>query len=235
MPVSIILIEPKTSGNIGAIARVAKNFGYSEIVLIEPKCSIDEDAKKRAMHASDVLENAKIKTKKYLGTYDLLIGTTAQVGSNYNVSRAPLTPKDVARRIHSSKYVNKKKIGIVFGREDDGLHNDEIEMCQMIMKIPTSSKYPTMNLSHSVAIVLYEIFLAQANIRKEKPLDIVYPTKKEYDILFKRLCKDIKMLGIRDEKAETQKKVWKRIFAKAILTKRELVTIHGFLKKVEEK
>ena len=84
--ISIILIEPEISENIGFVARVMKNFDFKDLILINPKCDLDK-ANKTAKHAKDILKKAKIKKISFLKKFDFLIGTTAILGTDYNISR----------------------------------------------------------------------------------------------------------------------------------------------------
>ena len=103
--IDIVLIQPKTPGNIGAIARVMKNFGFANLILINPDCEIDFDAKSRAKHAKDILENARVENFDFLNIYDYKIGTTARLGSDYNIPRSPLTPTELSKKINSLENV----------------------------------------------------------------------------------------------------------------------------------
>jgi len=150
--IHIILMEPENPGNLGAIARVMKNFGFMSLILINPKLEVDETARCRAKHAQDILDNAKIKDVSYLKKMDLLVGTTAKVGTDYNIPRSPLSPKDLAAKVNP-----KQKIGLLIGREGIGLTNEEIMMCDFTVTIPANPDYPTLNISHALAILLYEL------------------------------------------------------------------------------
>jgi TrmH family RNA methyltransferase len=224
--ISIILIEPENAGNIGAIARVMKNFDVIDLILINPKCNhLDPEANIRAKHAKDILKKAKVKNFNYLKQFDYLIGTTAILGTDYNVPRTPLTPVELAETIRG----NDGKIALVFGREGQGLRNKEIEICDFIVTIPTSKTYPTLNLSHSVAIILYE--LQKSDRIKEK---IRFADKREKDILLKHIDKAIDGLNFATkEKKATQRYVWRRFVGKAMLTGREISALFGFFKKLQ--
>ncbi len=152
--VSVILVEPENPGNIGAVARVMKNFGFSDLRLVNP-CEINEVSYARATHAKDILDNAKIFDSFEKATKDLsfLIATTGKLRS---VSKHVIKPWEIP------KYEN---IGIVFGRESIGLLNEEIEKCDLVVSIPTS-KYKVLNLSHAVGIILYEIFKNRVEFKK---------------------------------------------------------------------
>lgn len=226
--ISIVLIEPKTQGNLGAIARVMKNFEFDELILINPKCKTGKEAIKRAKHAKDILQNAKIKNINYLKNFDYIIGTTAVLGTDYNIPRSPLMPEELAKKIVKIK---NSKIAILFGREDTGLTTEEIRRCDFIVNIPASKNYKTLNISHALAIILYEIFnLKNKNITKEK---FIPASKKEKEQILKMVGKILdKMEFATKSKKETQKKVWKRIIGKGMLTKREAFALMGFLKKL---
>ena len=161
--ISVAILEPKTPGNVGAVARVMKNFGFRELIVINPQCDIlADEALARAKHAKDVLKKAKIiKSLKSL-KYDYLIATTGKTGGSYNVTRLTVTPEQVSEEIPR----NAKTV-LLFGREGIGMTNEEIEGCDIVVNIqtPGSSNYRTLNLSHAVAVVLYEL-----SKHKQKPL-----------------------------------------------------------------
>lgn len=224
---SVIIIEPENPGNVGAIARSMANFGFKELVLINPKCDITcDEATSRAMHGRSILKKAKIKDKDYFDRFDYLIATTAKLGTDYNIPRSPLNPREVAGKISEVK----GSIGIVIGRESTGLTNKEIRRCDFVCAIPAHKKYPTMNISHALTIILYEIFLA---IGEEKIGKQILPAgKKEKDAFFRELFALLDDMEFSTkEKRETQKIVWKKLIGKSFLTKRELFALFGFIKK----
>jgi TrmH family RNA methyltransferase len=230
--ISVVLIEPETAGNIGAIARVMKNFEFNDLVLISPKCKhLSKEALDRSTHAKSILKNAKVKKINYLKTFDYLVATTAKLGTDYNIPRSPITPEQLGDKL--SKINPKLKIGLLIGREGSGLNNKEISMCDFIVTIPSSKKYPTMNVSHATSLILYEIFKKQT--KKKNNDHIISATKKEKQVImgyFNKVLNKIKFST--KEKKQTQKTVWKRIFGKAFLTKREAFAVIGFLKKLKK-
>ena len=226
--ISIILVEPELSENVGFIARTMKNFDFKELILIKPKCDLDK-AVKTAKHGKDILKKAKIKKFDYLKNFDYLIGTTAMLGTDYNIPRNPISPEQLSEKL---KKVDLKKIniGILIGREGIGLKNNEIDMCDILVSIPASKKYPTLNISHATSIILYELF----KTKKEKSTShISFATKKEKKVILDYLNKILNRLEFKTkEKKQTQKKVWKRIFGKALLTKREAFSVMGLFRKL---
>jgi TrmH family RNA methyltransferase len=226
--ISIILVEPETPGNIGAIARAMKNFGFDDLILVNPRCNhLSKEALDRSTHARSILKKAKIKDKRYLQKYHTLIATTSILGNDYNIPRNPITPEQLSEKLSNTK----KNIGIVFGREGNGLTNKEIEMCDFSVTIPTSEKYPVMNLSHSAAIILYEISKRQHMSRISSKIPLA--AKKEKDVIMQYFDKLFDQIEFSTkEKKTTQKIVWKRIIGKSFLTKREAFAVIGFLRKL---
>jgi len=228
--ISIILLEPKKPGNVGAVARVMKNFNFSDLVLINPKCDIkSKEAVDRAVHAKNIIENAKIKNISYLKNFDYLVATTGKLGTDYNIPRSPITPAQLADKLSKIK---KVKIGLLFGPESYGLSNKLILQCDFVVTIPSSLKYPTLNLSHSVGIILYELF--QKSKERKQGEQIIPMAKKEKEHLLKIIYNKLdKMHFTTKEKKETQKLIWKRILGKAMLTKREAFALFGFFRKIK--
>ena len=231
--ISIILIESENPGNIGAVARAMMNFGLKELVLANPKANpLDQESRNRAKHAQIVLRKAKVVDITFLKTFDYLVATTGTLGTDYNISRSPLHPEQLAEKL-SSINTAKTKIGIVFGRESTGLSNKEIALCDFVVTIPTTKSYPILNLATSVAIICYELFKTS---RQKKVSSHYHPsTKKEKEVIMKRIDHILGQMSFATkEKKETQRKIWKRILGKSFLTRREAFALIGFLKKLEK-
>jgi len=217
---NVILVRPETAGNIGAVARAMANFDIKNLILVDPKCKhLSHEARKRAKNAQDVLENAKVVSK--IPKMDYVIATSAITGEKYN-PRSPLTPKQLCQIIPA-----KGKIGLLFGPESSGLTKEEVLGADFVVTIPSSKKYSTLNLSHSVAVILYELFKKEENIHELASL-------KDKEVLLDHINKiidrmDFPTLG----KKETQRIIWKRLVGKSFLTKREAFVLMGFFKRVK--
>lgn len=230
----IILVEPEIAGNIGAIARVMKNFRYERLVLVQPQCDITSaEAKNRAKHANDVLENATVVSSlnELTKEYDYLIGTTGAIGNDYNIKRSPLTPRLLARKV--GHFTSKAKAGLVFGRESQGLSNDELSQMDFVVHIPTHEVYPIMNLSHAVAVILYEIYVQKNNEKMNKKFTPI--TMKDKKILLEMIDSILDSMHFQkgEDQKETQKLVWKQLLGKAMLTRREAFALMGFFRKLQ--
>jgi len=230
--ITVVLVRPSTPGNIGAIARSMANFGFYNLILIDPKCVIDEEARNRAKHAQKILDNIKIEKtlKKALSSFSVSIATTGIVGTDYNIPRVPMLVETVCEKIVNSK----GKIALIFGPEDTGLSNEELELCNYTATIPTSKQYSVMNLSHAVTIFLYELS-KKANsqfITKDYPM----VTGKEKDALENAMTSVINSVTYRTPfEMRTQQLVWKRVLGKAMITRREAFAMIGLLKKLANK
>ncbi|MBS3170213.1 RNA methyltransferase [Candidatus Woesearchaeota archaeon] len=221
----IIAQDFQTPGNIGALARAMKNFEFANLVLLNPKCNhLDKESLDRATHAKEILKNAKII--KNLDDYDTIIGTTAILGTDFNLQRNPITPEQL------SKMTFKGKVGLIIGREGDGMHNEELLKCDIIVTIPTSKKYPTMNVSHAATIILYELFKRS---KAEKVGDSIrHATKEDKERIYKLVNETLNKLDFASEsKKNTQRLIWKKLIGKSNLTKRELMILYGFLRKIK--
>ena len=232
---SIVVVEIEHAANLGAICRAMANFGFKDLVLINPKCKkTDEDAILRAKHSAvPILQNARISDFAVLDTFDCIIGTTARTGTDYNIPRSPFTPEQMAEFIENNNLIKDKKIktALLIGREGQGLTNEEIRRCDCLVTIPTEYEYPAMNISHAVGVLLYEINkkLGTAQIQEK----FVKATAKEKEVIMKVLEQAIHKMDFKSEdKRETQRQLWRRMVGKSALTKREAFALIGFLRKI---
>ena len=134
-----------------------KNFGLSNLHLVNPLTQLGSHGRARGGHAQDVLDSA-ISNESLLEALeglDLSVGTTAQRSfSEANLLRKSMTVRDLKSVVQNSSGT----VGLVFGREGTGLNNAELGLCDGIVSIPTADEYQTLNLSHAAAIVFYELY-----------------------------------------------------------------------------
>jgi TrmH family RNA methyltransferase len=228
--IEVILVEPKNQGNIGAIARTMGNFGFERLVLVNPP-ELGEEAFNRSVHAKGILEKARIceTFEEAMEGLSYVAGTSSDISTGKkNPARNFMTPREftaVARGYEGD-------IGIAFGREDFGLVNDEVKLCDSLIYIPTSSAYPSMNLSHACAVVLYELFADgfKADIAARAGANEV--ERKKFYETFDELLERIKY---KEHKKEKTRAMFKRIIGRAMLTRWEFYTFMGVMKDIEEK
>ena len=155
--IKIVLVGTTHPGNIGAAARAMKNMGILNLVLVEPKEFPSDVATYRSKAAKDVLEMAVVFSdlKEAVSDCELVIGTSAR---GRTIPWPLLNPKEAANEVSNAAVSNK--VAIVFGREDRGLTNEELGLCNMHVHIPSDPEYSSLNLSQAVQILVYEIRVA---------------------------------------------------------------------------
>ena len=155
--VKVVLVGTTHPGNIGAAARAIKNMGIYNLALVKPKEFPSDIAIYRSKAAKDILENAEI----YESLEDAIAGCKLVVGTSARARSVPwpvFNPRDAAEEM--SKISKQGNVAIVFGREDRGLTNDELGLCNFHVHIPSDPNYSSLNLSQAVQILAYEIRLA---------------------------------------------------------------------------
>ena len=148
---SITVVGAEYPVNLGYTARLMKNFGVGKLYLIDPRCDM-RAASVYASHGSDILEDAEVVTlAKVREGHDFLLATTAiRARRGSNVSRTAVKPEEAVARV-----IAAKSASIVFGRDTTGLTNEELALCDLVTTVDTQTDYKTLNVSHSVAILLY--------------------------------------------------------------------------------
>jgi len=175
MPYSVVLVSPRYDENVGSVARAMKNFGLKDLRLVNPQADWKGGkARSRAMHGQGLLKKARLypSLKAALKGVEVSVATTAKTTRQSNVFRSPLSPEEFF-----SAHSPKEKIALVFGCEPDGLDNEDIRLCDVVVSIPCHRDYPTMNLAMSASVIFYEAFkhasqhtahkAAGENIRKQ--------------------------------------------------------------------
>ena len=233
---SVILMEPENAGNIGAIARVMKNFECSNLILINPLADpLSLEARVRSKHGMDVLEKSKvISSLNELDSFDFLIGTSAHIGGDHNPLRIAISVEEMIGNLRTLS----GKIGLLFGREGHGLTNDELNKCDLFVSIPSSPDYSTLNLSHSVGIFLYELYkMKQAvtpnvTLFREANRTELDQLSSQYEAIIQFLNENIKKFN--DQRKLDAVRVFTNILGRAFISGREAFTLIGVFRHVLE-
>ena len=150
----VVLVETSHPGNIGAVARAMKNMGVTELVLVRPEAFPHEKAFARSSGASDLLDGATV-----VDTLDEAISDCVEVIGASARSRSltwpVLNPRDCAGQVCNR--LGQGKVALVFGREDNGLSNEELQRCHYHVQIPANPDFSSLNLAMAVQVVTYEI------------------------------------------------------------------------------
>ena len=241
---SVVLNMPEHAANIGAIARLMKNFDFELLIIYNP----NEKAEKIrsyhtqgfAMHGKEILFNAEIITienqinhlsgfKELMNRFDIKIATTAK-GMHYtNIRRLATFPAELTLPISEKPL----KIALVFGRESHGLTNDEIEMTDLVIRIPSNEDYPTLNLSQACGIVFYEIYKKIHNLEIGRgPKPVLLANKQDKQMLYNLIKNLITNIRIRTYRKENVFFAFKNVFERAFISKKELNHIIGVFSKM---
>jgi len=241
---TVVLVRPESAGNVGSLARIMKNFNFKNLVIYNPIESKENifsyESQGFAMHGKEVLLGADIieidneadhitEFAKFIKQFDLVIATTAKGKRYTNVKRLAIFPESLSIPA-SEKPLN---IAVLLGKESRGLTNEEIELADINLRIPTGNEYPTLNLSHAGGIILYEIFkkINVLNIgRGENP--VLLADKEDRIVLYKFINILLEKVKTKEYKKEMAYHAFKNIFERALMSKKELSLITGLFSKL---
>ena len=224
MSITVVLVQPQTAGNVGAVCRLMKNFGVSDLVLLDPQCELDEEARRRAKHAVDVLEASRTVATwdEAVSGCELVVGSTAIRGSERNVLRSHIGPRLLGERLAGAK----GRVALVLGREGEGLHSDELERCELVVTIPASPEYGTLNISQAAAVILYEVWVGSQ--LDEEPFELAGAEEK--DVILRSADTLMEKFAFTELRAHKIRLVLRRVLAKSSLTRQEAFGLAGFFR-----
>lgn len=221
--IRFVLVEPSHPGNIGAAARAIKVMSWQNLYLVNPKKFPDDIAIARAAGAKDIL-NKTVVVKQLLQAIedcDLIFGTSTR-------NREMSLPQTSSRNLHKLlKKENKQKIAILFGRESNGLSNEELNYCHHQIYIPANPSYSSLNLASAIQIIAYELanFFQQTNDLLEP--SVHWATSKDYFIFYHYLSNWLPKIGF--ERNSVLNKI-KNIFNRSKLSREEIHLLMGIFK-----
>lgn len=218
--IRIVIVGPKYEGNVGAIARSMANFDLKELYLVNP-CELGDDAYRRSKHGSSILDDVHIvdTLEQAVEGCFMVVGTSGvTTKGDRNYTRVPVSVREFAQ--HCRGY--PEKIAVVFGREDIGLLQDELNMCDVLIHIPTGEEYPIMNLSHAANIVMYEFFMAEETPRRPEPADY-----HEKCLMFDFFGDLLDAIDYPVNRRDSTSVMFRRMMGRAVPTKYEYNTIMG--------
>lgn len=218
--IRIVLVGPKYEGNIGAIARSMANFDIKELYLVNP-CEIGDDGYRRAKHGSDILDNAVSVCSVDEAVKDcfMVVGTSGIITKgDRNFTRVPVPVSEFAQQ--TAGY--EEKIAFLFGREDIGLLQEELNRCDVLISVPTSEEYPILNISHAATIIMYEMFNKMRAPRRPEPADA-----HEKQLMFDFFLDLMDAIDYPEQRRDGTAVMFRRMMGRSIPTKYEFNTIMG--------
>ena len=226
MQVRVVLVEPEHEGNIGSMARIMKNFGFTDLWIVNPKTQIGSEARAYASHADDILRRLKIVTtlERALKGCSQIVGTTAIPGQRpSNVLRVVLSPEEYAQKTRSSD----ERTCLVFGRESTGLSNKELDRCDAIITIPANKDYRTLNIAAASAIVLYELYKHMHSAKKAfQPVDS--HSRARLIDYFEKLTR---LIGAPSHRRTKAVRAFRNVISRGLLSNREALLLIGIIRR----
>jgi tRNA/rRNA methyltransferase len=188
-----ILVKPQLGENIGACARSLKNFGFSKLNIVSPKqVWPNNKAKVTSVGAYDIIKKTKIFNNTYdaIGNFDIVISLSAR---KRVINKSHISITQFLKIIKTKK---NTKFGLMFGPEASGLSNDDLSLSNYVLQIPTSKNFKSLNLSHSLTVICYEIFkLLNAKKFEKEGKNIKISSKKKISSLVFHLKKLLEKKG----------------------------------------
>jgi len=235
--IKIVLSHTTHPGNIGATARAMKVMGMSKLSLVKPKRFPCAEATERASRANDLLLNAEQfeSVDEAVQECRLVVGTSAR---HRTLSNPVLTPRELVQKIVDEP--QRVPVAILFGTENSGLTNEELQLCHYQLYIPTNPDYSSLNLAQAVQLIAYELWLGLGeNVPHKPPHKAEKPdpllTAEETSGVIQHLKDTMARTGyLRPETAKYIDQRLYRIINKAALTRSEMNLLRGFLSSVDK-
>lgn len=236
--IRIVLVNTSHPGNIGATARAMKNMGLSSLYLVAPKEHPTLEAYRRSVGAIDVLDNAVVvkDLNQAISACVWVAGTSARLRT---IEWPIFEPRECVQQC--IEHLELGEIAIVFGRENNGLTNDELEKCNALLHIPTNAKYSSLNLAAAVQVVCYEFRLAlieeiQTKTNSKKHREDVLASSDQLDGMYQHLYEALGALDFfGTNNPDVVMRRLKGLFNRAKTTQREVSIVRGICSAIQGK
>jgi tRNA (cytidine32/uridine32-2'-O)-methyltransferase len=227
--VRIVLIDPSHPGNIGSVARAMKNMALSDLTLVRPRSFPHPESDALAAGADDILANARVvgSTAEAIGDCGFIAGTTSRPRSYYWEFT---TPRDVAERIVGLPEENRA--ALLFGSERYGLGTEDLNFCNVLVRIPANPDYCSLNLAMSVQLLAYEIFMAREQPRSRVQLELPLAPSGDVEHFYAHLHQVLNEIDFEDRTGHLMERL-RRLFNRAQLDRNELNIMRGILSAVQ--
>jgi TrmH family RNA methyltransferase len=228
---AVVVVDAETPGNVGTIARAMKNFGLTELKLVDPpELDPDGEAYGFAGHArEDVLPNAETVTLESVIASNYTVGCTAITGedSRRHVRFPFATPRELADELRAVD----APVALVFGREGRGLDNEELARLDRVCSIPASADYPVLNLGQAATILLYELRGLTIETTQLPDVERERAAEAEIERFHDFVGTFLDASGYREVKREKTRRLIRRLVGRAHPTDREIHTLLGALRR----
>ncbi|MGH7872513.1 MAG: RNA methyltransferase [Candidatus Binatia bacterium] len=227
--IRIVMVRPRGSGNIGSVARAMKNTGANDLAIVGEARTESFWAKAMAVHGRDILAEAKCYStiREAIADCTLVVGTTCRSGLYRSHSQSP---REIAPAMVAA--ARNGKIALLFGPEDHGLSNKDLEHCQLLLTIPTHPDYQSLNVAQAAVICLYEFYVA--SLAPAQGDDIHRAEAENIERLFDIMRNSLLKIGFLDsENPEHMLLAFRRIFGRAGLEEKDVRILTGMFRQIE--
>lgn len=236
--IKIVLVNTSHPGNIGGVARAMKNMGFNQLVLVDPQEFPSDKATARSSGATDILENAQVVTtlQEAIENCQYVVGTSAR---QRHIPWPIVDPRELVAQLTPILSAGKaeRPIAVVFGREDRGLTNEELHLCNSHVHIPSIETFSSLNLAAAVQVICYEFRMASLGKSKaeEAPTwgtdwDIELASAGDIERFFQHLEKTLVDIEFLDPENPRQLMTrLRRLFMRSRLDQVEVNVLRGIL------
>jgi TrmH family RNA methyltransferase len=227
--VRIVLVDPSHPGNIGSVARAMKNMALSELTLVRPRSFPHAESNALAAGADDILAGARVvdTVQEAIGDCGFVAGTTSRPRTYHWEF---VTPRDVAGRI--VELGADDRAALLFGSERYGLSTEDLNHCNVLVRIPANPAYCSLNLAMSVQLLSYEIFLARESPHSIVQLESPLASSGELELFYAHLRQVLDEVRFEDRTGYLMERL-RRLFNRTQLDQNEMNILRGILSAVQ--
>ncbi len=229
--VRVILVEPQGDRNIGSVARAMMNFGFSRLLLVNPQVDhLGDEARKMAVRAAPLLEQAQVcaDLPEALSGCRLAVGTTRRFGK---YREDFIAPEQLAESLAPAA---GEEVALVFGREDKGLLTSELDLCQLLMTIPTRDELPSMNLAASVVLCLHALARDLDAVSADTPKGDPPASSDELENMYLHMRRTLTEIEYLDpQNPDHILRAFRRLFGRTTLDRREVKILQGLWSRID--
>jgi TrmH family RNA methyltransferase len=226
---AVVLVRPHVPGNLGSVARAARNFGVLDVRLVEPACVPDEEAHRLASGADELLEGMRRHPTlvEAVGEFDVVVATSSLRG---RAERRWLSLAELP--VFLTSLSNGARVAYVFGPERSGLTEEERSRASATVNVPTDPVFPTMNLAHAVAVLLAVHRTFSPSVSSAARGDDLAPAR-EVEAAIGHWDRALDAIGFYDTgHRERSLRDWRSIIAGRPLTAREVALLRGVANRI---
>lgn len=231
--VRVVMVNTTEPGNIGAAARAMKNMNLSKLYLVNPKAHPSATATARASGADDILSQAVVcaSLEEALSGVHLVIGASAR---QRNIKWRQMDVVGACAQIKQATSTEGREVAVVFGTENSGLSNEELDLCQILMTIPGNPNYFSLNVASAIQVFAYQHYVYNTTTEFEKSTNEL-ASNVELEGFYAHLAQVLEHIDYFEEKRpkELLMRRMRRFFGRAEPEKEEVAIFRGILRNIQ--